>query len=394
MTESTLSRRIAQAAVEALRSAGHVLVTRGGAEPLIREIDALAAPTVMSVVPRVQAARALVGEPTTTFGDERADEEVEELIETLASGLMASDHVEDVFAEDRVIKRDLFRIVRDALLSESAAAEADAASACVISLQTLGYVAKVVAERADPELVDEALGRAAEVAEAKLESFDRATAHATFRLESTDPDARLELEEAVFDELSDLVDRGSVELPWVERSLPLPAPLSQAARAALRPKLQAAAESALERSGCAARWAISSKALALRLTPLAEHEPETVERKAVEFLGEIAPLVNEVLAAARPTAEREPADERAPDETTAAPRATRAASDAPRSRAPVSDHLEPTKVKPAKRAAATPANEPATKATRKPAKKAVKKKTATATATGADGRRVKSRKSS
>jgi hypothetical protein len=160
----SLPRRVATSVVETLKTKGHILVVKGGSEALVRELDAMMAEQLTQVSAGV-APRTVVGEVTSTFGDEAIDEAIEEMVGTLADRLMDSDHVEDVFAEDNVIRRDIFRAVRDSLLQgagvEAEVEEEEEAGPISVRLDTLGYVASTVAKRADSESLKDALERAA-----------------------------------------------------------------------------------------------------------------------------------------------------------------------------------------------------------------------------------------
>ena len=101
--------------VDALKAQGHILVVKGGATALARELEELMAPRLLRIVPRIEPLATVGGEVTSTFGSESLDEEVEGLVDELTAALMDSDHVEDVFAEDNVIRRDIFRALRDGL---------------------------------------------------------------------------------------------------------------------------------------------------------------------------------------------------------------------------------------------------------------------------------------
>src|SRR5258706_466642 len=98
--------------VDTLKAQGHILIVKGGAMALGRELEDLMTPTMAGVAPRLSRS-VVMGEPTSTFGDDAVDEAVEELVLKMTRALMDSDHVEDVFAEDNVIRRDVFRGMRD-----------------------------------------------------------------------------------------------------------------------------------------------------------------------------------------------------------------------------------------------------------------------------------------
>src|SRR5262249_9030447 len=157
----------------------------------------------------------------------------------LTSTLMDSDHVEDVFADDNVIQRDIFRVLHDGLLGSTV--EPDESAAILVRLDALGYVASTVGKRAPEGELREALGRAARVVSATLTSYDREAREATFSISVDDPDARLELEEAVADELTDLVDSNVVTLPTVVRRIDLGRALDPAEQGAVRARIEAAA---------------------------------------------------------------------------------------------------------------------------------------------------------
>ena len=208
----------------ALKGIGHVLVVKGGSDALAREVDELIAPSLEKILARMAPSTVLGGEVTNTFGDDTTDEIVEELVAEIAAAMMESDHVEDVFAEDHVIRRDVFRVLRTELWRAHEALVDSAQDPLVIRLDTLGYVAATAAKHADDVVLRDALNRAAEVVSAELIDYDATERQVTFEPSpEAGPDARIELEEAIADELTGLVDSGLVELPGVERRVPLSA---------------------------------------------------------------------------------------------------------------------------------------------------------------------------
>ncbi|MEJ7730564.1 MAG: hypothetical protein WKG00_15255 [Polyangiaceae bacterium] len=341
----SLPRRVAASVVETLKTKGHILVVKGGSEALVRELDAMMAEQLTKVSAGV-APRTVVGEVTSTFGDEAIDEAIEEMVGTLAERLMDSDHVEDVFAEDNVIRRDIFRAVRDSLL-QGAGVEAeveeeeDAAGPISVRLDTLGYVASTVAKRADTESLKDALERAALAFEGQLENYDNGAREATFAMPAGDPDVRLELEEAVAEELTDLVDMGIVDLPAAERRLPLPRPLPPAERAALKPRLDAALAQAVQRLGFAASWDFLGSNLVATFTPLSEKDTQIVEeraevfaRSAAEILATVPPAPVEDVAG--PSSRRGTVADAAPPPASNAVKRAGGPTGAPAAEAPVS----------------------------------------------------------
>ena len=83
----------------------------------MREVADRINDTLATIVGRMPPPGIVENEVTSTFGDEALDDTVEEMVEDVTASLMDSDHVEDVFSEDAVIRRDVFRVVKDTLLS-------------------------------------------------------------------------------------------------------------------------------------------------------------------------------------------------------------------------------------------------------------------------------------
>ncbi|WP_437820746.1 hypothetical protein [Sorangium sp. So ce1078] len=311
MNERNLSRRLSTSIVDALKAHGHILVARGGATALARELEDKMAADIATIAPRLEPWALVDGEVTTTFGTDEIDDQVEELVASLTSTLMESEHVEDIFTEDNVIKRDVFRVMRDALLGPRPELALEDDGPVQVRLDTLGYVASTVGKRAPAEVLRESLARAAQSAGGKLTAYDPELREATFSLESSDPDARLEIEEAVADELSDLVEAKVVTLPMIERRFELQRKIDPGARGGLRQRIDAIASRMLREGGCAASWELAGdRILRLKLTPLSEQDALEVDSHMTEFTREIAALLGEPLgelgAASKPAAAAAP----------------------------------------------------------------------------------------
>ena len=290
MNERNLSRRLAASVVDTLKARGHILVVKGGATALARELDELMTPEITTIATRLKPRAPLVGEPTSTFGDETVDQAVEDMVVKLTHALMNSDHVEDVFAEDAVIRRDIFRVVRDGLREPPGGGGEEHAGHVnvTVKLDALGYVAATASRRADAATLRMALDRAASVTHARFSGFSPELREATFRLEGAGQDERLEIEEAVADELTDLVEQGLVELPTIERRVELPRPLAAAEQRTLRPRIDAIAEATLARAGCVASWEYEGpRTLRVLFTPLSEQDARAVDAPAASFAREI-----------------------------------------------------------------------------------------------------------
>jgi hypothetical protein len=380
----SLVRRLAVAVVDALKAHGHILVVEGGAEALVRELVQLMSGPLAAVGPHLGPRAPLVGEVTSTFGHEDADEIVEEMVGGVTHALMESDHVEDVFAEDNVIRRDVFRVTRDTLLAPPPPEEEpddEGEGAISVRLDELGYVAKAVAARAEAALLRDALERAAEAVDAELEGYEPSTREAVFSAPGGGPDRRLELEETVADELADLVDVGIVELPTIERDVALVRPVDAAERKALRPRIDVASTRTLVRSGCGVTWEhVGTSTIRVTFTPLSDHDARELEPYLVAFGRDVNTLLAE---AAPPAVEPAPATRRpvtladaASELLRRAGRAAEAAEVAPKKK-PVAKKAAGERVSAPKQAADDEAPAKSTRGdapAKKPAKKAPAKK--------------------
>lgn len=333
MNERTLSRGLSTSVVDTLKAHGHILVVRGGAASLARELDETIAPAIASVAPRV---RPRVAEPASASGDDVIDHVVEELVARLSRALMSSDHVEDVFAEDAVIRRDILRALREGLLAPPEAITIDP-STIKVKLETLGYVAATVSRRADAVTLRQALDRAAAASHARFAAYSADDREAVFRVDGSSPDERLELEEAVADELTDLAEQGIVDLPTLERTIELGRALTAAEQRALGARIDLAAEATLLRSGCAAAWDFADgRTIRITFTPLSAQDALGVDAPTSAFAREVAGVVGALEAkargAARPAAEAappEPVAEVPPEAAPGAPSSSRKAAAAP-----------------------------------------------------------------
>jgi ketosteroid isomerase-like protein len=280
--------------VDALKAQGHILVVKGGATALARELEELMAPRFVRIVPRIEPMAIVGGEVTSTFGSESLDDEVESLVDELTAALMDSDHVEDVFAEDNVIRRDIFRALRDGLFRAPAEGADVVEEQVHVRLDTLGYVAATVSKLATVAAMREALGRAAELVQAHFTAYSAEDRAATFLLEDGDPDGRLELEEAIADELTDLVEAGIVDLPTIERTIDLGRPLSPAEHRAFAPKIDAAGQQTILRGGCVASWEMASaRTIGVSFTPLSDQDARDVDALLALFAREARAIVGE-----------------------------------------------------------------------------------------------------
>lgn len=317
MAGHPVSRQVAQVTLEALKKAGHILLAPGGTEPVLRELSQLIDPVIPRVLAKLDFSP-IMGEVSSTFGDEAADEAVEALVEEMREALLDSDGVEDVFADDRTIERLIFRTFAETArsLARKAQEEDDddeELPPISVKLDTLGYVAAAAAKSADDGTLRDALDRAAEAAQSELKTFDEKSLTAFFKPVDPDPERRLDIESAIEEELSDLVDLGVVELPTLRRTLPLPK-LSDPQRKALRRRLDELAQKHLAAPHCPGSWDWSQDKAAIDLvfTPLSEPDGGLIDQKTQAFQADLT-LALQALesggASARSEAEEEGAAE-------------------------------------------------------------------------------------
>ncbi len=294
VADPNLSRQLASSVIEALKHAGHVLIAKGKSETLLRELASQIEPTLVKVIPRILRSE-ITGEVTSTFGDEATDEAVEELVERLREQMIDSEGIEDIFADDKVIDRVIFRTLHEGLVHSAHAAredEEDDAPPISVRLDTLGYVASTASKLTDSETLKDALERAALSASTELDTFDAASRTAFFASSDDDPDKRLEIEEAVEEELADLVEMGLVDLPTSVRSVPLPHALDEARRKALKKPLHEMAARVLASRVCPGTWDWDgATAIKLTFTPMSEPDAKAVDGAVAQFTRELAMLL-------------------------------------------------------------------------------------------------------
>ncbi|AKT40505.1 hypothetical protein [Chondromyces crocatus] len=303
MSEHELSRHLASRVVDALRARARIAVVKGGATALLRELDAAMAGGLATLWPRIRGGSLAA-----------VSEEVRDLGDHLSRALRDSEHVEDIFADETTLQNEAAEALQRAL-EEAARAEAAAQASAggaerrsaptsgnrpppgtgltpvQVRLDTLGYVAATVSKRAPEGALQEALSRAADAAGGMLTAFDKEARSAVFALGDADPDARLELEEAIADEFSALVESGHVALPSVIRRVELGRVVPLEERDALRRRLDAVAARTLLRSGCGATWELEDgRTLLVTLTPLSERDALQAEHHVSLFAREFAAL--------------------------------------------------------------------------------------------------------
>jgi hypothetical protein len=293
VAEAHLTRQLAKSIVDALKRAGFLVLAGGESEAVLRDLGIHIDPVLDKILPRLSRSP-VMGEVTSTFGDEATDDAVEQLVEQLREALLESDGVEDIYADDRTIERMIFRSLASELssLAEHAEELEEQAPPISVRLDTLGYVAAQAARSAEDEILRDALDRAAEAVKGELERYDAASRTAFFRPSDPDPDRRLDIEAAVEEELADLVDLGVVDLPTVTRDLALARPLDRAEQKALTPAIERLAKEQLGGGVYHGSWSFSGpSAVTLTLTPLAEPDEDVVAELTAAFASGLDQIV-------------------------------------------------------------------------------------------------------
>jgi len=215
------------------------------------------------------------------------DEAAESMAQHIADRVLESSHVDDIFAEDRTLHRQAYRVTRDLLLRYSAGElrvkGPGPNNTHTISLDELGYVVATVATHADEALIEGALLRAATATETTLAAVDYAARRATFEGDGTE---LLALEEALTEALTDLVRTDLVELPSVEQVLEVPRATAQHPR--YRDALKIASGIAAERTSClTACKMVDETTLLASLTPLSTGDARCAATHFATFIDAI-----------------------------------------------------------------------------------------------------------
>jgi hypothetical protein len=279
---------LASHVIDALQAHDHVLIAPGGDDALRDEMATIIASTLPRITPHLVPIQQITGEVTSTFGHDDADEAVEGLVQHITERLMESDHVDDIFAEDRLIRRDTFRAISD-VLARYSRGEIDVTGGdetsgeCAIALDGLGYVAATVAQTADDDILRGALECAAEAVSTTLVRLDVEARRAHFAIESSTADSRLAIEDAITEQLVDLVDQDVVELPNVEQVLQVDAETASCERfahAVLR-----AVRRTQQETGCAVACSmVDHRTLLASLTPLTDEDARVANQHFESFL--------------------------------------------------------------------------------------------------------------
>lgn len=296
MNAPNLSRRLATRIIDGLQGRGRIVVVRGSTSALVRAVDDAISAFVSPIADRFEHEQSSADDPQTR-------DALTLLASSVARTLFSSEHLEDVFADRAIVEREVFDAAMNAFVEEQ---EAERARVMHVEIDLLGYVAATAGKLAPEEHVTSAIEHAAMSLGVKVSNYDPASRVATFETgDETFPDLRLELEEAVADELSSLVARGVVKLPVLERTRPLVRLVDPSSRTRLMRVMDRAATRTLRRTGCSAQWELpDDRSVRVVFTPLSEQDARDVDTHVTEFASEVdgiladagAPLVTEVPA--------------------------------------------------------------------------------------------------
>lgn len=273
----TLKRLLAHGVVDALQTQEHVVVAPGCHQALADEVQEVVAPMLRAVAAQVEDAAAR---------SRAAEAAVEHLAGEIAERLLESGNIDDIFAEDRLIRRDTYRAARSILLRYvggelDVAQQANRSGESVVALDELGYVVATVALHADDVLLEGALMRAATACSTTLTAIDMKTRRAVFSAERPIP--ALPLQEAITEALTNLVRADLVDLPSMEQILEVSA--TTRAHSGFRAALSDATAAAEERTSClTACNMLDEHTLLATLTPLSTEDAHAAESHFHAFI--------------------------------------------------------------------------------------------------------------
>jgi hypothetical protein len=273
-----LQRVLATSVLEALRARDHVVVAPASADALCDEVEAIIAPALADITAPTEA----------TFAAATKRRATQNVVSQIADRLLESDHVDDIHADDRVIRRDAFRAIRDILLGyiRGEIDVDDGRDDFAVRLDGLGYVVSAVARQLEPEVLRDTLVRAANAVGGRLLWFDAPYLAPSFHVPGGAEVGRLAVEEAITEELVLLVHADVVALPAVEQVLELTPETASApgfAEAVSRAELRTRSE-----TGCAAGCELVDRAtLIATLVPLSEDAAAEIQELFTLFVGNL-----------------------------------------------------------------------------------------------------------
>lgn len=326
-----LQRVLASSVLRALRARDHVVISAASADAITDEMEAVIAPALDDITPHlsevseamntidtgrfaradldldasVKAARAKSG--ADPLGERRAPsglarrrgKALRVMVDRITERLLESDHVDDIHADDEVLRRDAFRAIRKILMRyihgdlDVEDDMPDEETSFTVVLERLGYVVCAVAERLDPAMLEEALERAAASSEGELLWLDARSFVAAFDTPGGAEVSRLTLEEAITEELVGLVDTELVELPCIEQVLELDH-VTCAAPGFADAVERAGARVRAESGSMASCAPIDDQTIVATFTPLSEDAAERADEHFASFLSALEHELSEL----------------------------------------------------------------------------------------------------
>ena len=205
---------------------------------------------------------------------------------------MDSDHVEDVFAEDNVIRRDIFRTLRDGLLRAPLEGVDRVEEQVHIRLDTLGYVAATVSKLATRGRMREALGRAAELVQAHFTAYsaeDRARRRSCSKTAIPTAGSSSKRPSPTSSPISSRLGSSTCRRSSARhrsRARRRPASAARSIRASTPP-----AAKTIMRGGCVATGSSPTRARSkVTFTPLSEQDASDVDQYMPQFAREVAAI--------------------------------------------------------------------------------------------------------
>lgn len=294
----TLQRLLATSVIEALEQREHVIIAPGRIGALCHEVEGIIAPSVPRITAQLDPAGGI--EQERGDGDDGAvfaDEAVEHAVDAITEGLMESDHVDDIFADDRLLRRDALRAM-NGVLRRYVSGEFDlganslSSTGLDVELDRLGYMVSTVAQRAESATLRETLEAAAATVGTALAGVDLDSGRASFAVDGAAP-SRLALEEAITEQLLGLVDTDRVELPMAERVVRISPKVSSLP--GFGDALRDAVEDTHRRTACAAACTIvDEETLLATLSPLAEDAARRLDEHVDTFLERLEEAIEAV----------------------------------------------------------------------------------------------------
>lgn len=287
---NTLKQIIASSVIDAFRAREYVLVADTTVELLGEELQTVLSATLSSIMHHLHDERGR-GQPARhvrqgSLGHGEVEDAVSDMVELAVEQVLGSDHVDDIYAEDRVLRRHARRAIHQTLLDyvrgEIDASSPDGVTLLDVELSHLGYVVDVVAGLLRPRRLERSLRAVAKAFGGRLISLDAPRKLTLFELpEGTE---RLTFEEAITAAMGELVAEEVVELPSVEQILELTEGTS-AATGFVDAVARVEAAALTELGSRATCRLLDEQTIVVTLTPLSDDSADNAANLFEQLLG-------------------------------------------------------------------------------------------------------------